>query len=174
MRSKIDNKTFQEAYENLDNLRIMASAVRTSGTTCILSPDELESCKLMALWNTLRKWSAKKYPAVKFTTFLFKNVRWQCYLQAHTITKYQHKHQPLEDHTYDVSNKETKEYISLESQLAIDEALEALPKKTLNIIQQRFYDGMTFKQIGDANGYSHETARSRVDKAVDSIKKLYL
>jgi len=176
-KREIKNQTFNQAYQNLDNLKIMSSAITSSGTTCILTIEELESCKLIALWKTLQSWSEEDFPNVKFTTFLFKHVRWQCYFQAHIITKYNKHHRPMVDYSecfYLPNKKEDKYSFSMEDKLAIDEALNQVSEKELDIIEQRFYQQMTLKEIGKANGYSHETARVHVGKAVNSIKKLYM
>lgn len=173
-KRKIDNSTFNKAYENLDNLKIMSSAIASSGTTCILTIEELESCKLIALWKSLQTWSEVRFPNVKFTTFLFKHVRWQCYFQAHIATRYHRQHKPLIDYLEYVTEKPIKQNMTLEDKLAIDEALNQMSSKTLDIIEQRFYQQMTLKEIGKANGYSYETARTHVDNAVKSIKKLYM
>ena len=173
-RKKIDNKTFNKAFENLDNLRIMSHAITTSGTTCILSHDELRACKLIALWKSLQTWSEESFPDVKFTTFLFKHVRWQCYFQAHIATRYHRQHKPMVEHADYVAEKEDRTHFSLEDKLAIDEALEKVPNTTISIIEQRFYQQMTLKEIGRANGYSYETARTHIDNAVESIRKLYI
>ncbi len=173
-KRKINNTTFNEAYENLDNLRIMSSAISSSGTTCILTMEELEGCKLIALWKTLQTWSKEAFPNVKFTTFLFKHVRWQCYFQAHVATKYYKHHKSLVDNNEYVGQKEDIDNYDIEDRLAIDDALENVPDKFLDIIEQRFYKEMTLKEIGKANGYSHETARAHIDNAVSSIKKLYM
>ncbi len=173
-KTKIDNETFEKAYENLDNLKIMSYAIASSGTTCILTIEELEACKLIALWKTLQSWSKRSFPDVKFTTFLFKHVRWQCYFQAHIVTRYNRQHKPLIDYNEYVSHREETVSFSLEDKLAIDEAMEQMPDKVLDIIEQRFYQQMTFSEIGKANGYSHETARTHLDNAVDSIKKMYM
>lgn len=173
-KRKIDNQTFNQAYQNLDNLKIMSSAITSSGTTCILTTEELESCKLIALWKTLQSWSAEDFPNVKFTTFLFKHVRWQCYFQAHIVTRYNKHHKPIVDYSEYLNKRENNSSFSLEDKLAIDEALNQVSEKELDIIEQRFFQQMTLKEIGKANGYSYETARVHVGNAVNSIKKLYM
>ncbi len=174
IKQKIDDKTFEEACQNLDNLKIMSSAIASSGTTCILSHEELHSCKLLALWRTLQTWSIEEFPNVKFTTFLFKHVRWQCYYQAHIATKYFNTHKSFADYTENIEEKVGECNFSLEDRLAMYEALEDIPDKIMNIIKQRFYNDMTFKEIGKANGYSHETARKHVICAIESVRKLYM
>lgn len=173
-KRKIDNKTFNKACKNLDNLKIMSSAIASSGTTCILTIEELESCKLVALWKTLQTWSLEDFPDIKFTTFLYQHVRWQCFFQANIAMRYHKRHKPVVDYNEYVNQKEDNNFISLEDKLAMDEALEKMSDKMLGIIEQRFYQQMSLKEIGIANGYSHETARRQVDGAVSSIRKLYM
>lgn len=173
-KRKIDNITFNKAYKNLDNLKIMSNAIVTSGTICILTYEELEACKLIALWKSLQTWSEEAFPDVKFTTFLFKHVRWQCYFQAHIATKYSKHHKHFIDYNEYISQKEEKVSFSIEDKLDINEAMKQIPDCVLDIIKQRFYQQMTFKEIGEANGYSHETARTHLDNAIESMKKLYM
>ena len=173
VNNEISNEEFNKACKNLDNIKIMQKAVSTSGVTRMMSKEELESCKLMAMWRTLQFWSKKAFPNVKFTTFLFKNVRWQCYYQASKISKYRQNYAQLIDHMEYIQEREMKKEISLEDKLSLEEALKGVSNSTLDLIDQRFHKNMTFKEIGKTNGYCHETARKKAKRAVENIKRLY-
>jgi hypothetical protein len=49
--------------------------------------------------------------------------------------------------------------------------LEGLPADISGIIKQRFINNMTMNEIGTENGYSRETARRKLIKAVKICKE---
>jgi DNA-directed RNA polymerase specialized sigma24 family protein len=52
----------------------------------------------------------------------------------------------------------------------IDIALLDMPKEMAKLIEQKYVSRMTMNEIGEANGYSRETARRRLKKAVEYYK----
>ena len=49
-------------------------------------------------------------------------------------------------------------------------ALLDMPKEMAKLIEQKYVCRMTMNEIGQANGYSRETARRRLKKAVEYYK----
>ena len=56
--------------------------------------------------------------------------------------------------------------LKTQSDMNCYDILEGLPLDVSSIIKQRFVENMTMKEIGSANGYSRETARRKLLKAV--------
>lgn len=115
-----------------------------------IGSDEIRSCQLIGLWQCLRKCNRKS-----IIPYLYSCVRGEC-------LKY--------------LNSQGKEKVSEnieKSVLPHFDMLEALNDETKHLIHQRFFQNMTFKEIGNKNGYSHETARKRVQKALESLKSVY-
>lgn len=50
--------------------------------------------------------------------------------------------------------------------------MESLPEDMKKIIKQRFYGNMTMNEIAEKNGYSRETARRHLNKAISLCKKI--
>ena len=59
----------------------------------------------------------------------------------------------------------------LYQQYEIIDILTGLDPELKEVINQRFYHNMTMVEIGHANGYSRETARRRLKKAIKTCKK---
>lgn len=171
MKRKISCEEFRKALHDEDNIKIMKSAIRKSPVAKNLTEDEQESCKLIALWNSLQNWDNN--PEIKFTTFLYKNVTWQCLLQRQINNKFYKRHITISNDN-EFSNRNFHNYLQandLEEMMSF--CLQKLPEKTVKILRQRYYENMTLKEIGKQNGYSHETARRNVNLAVKQIKQLY-
>ena len=49
--------------------------------------------------------------------------------------------------------------------------LDSLPEESEKILRQKYFDRLTFKEIGEANGYSRETARRKLKKAFELCRK---
>lgn len=60
----------------------------------------------------------------------------------------------------------------MQSKNEVYEILESIPENMRSIIKQKFYYQMSFKEIAEANGYSRETARRRLNKAMKLCKKI--
>lgn len=49
--------------------------------------------------------------------------------------------------------------------------LDSLPKESEKILRQKYFERLTFKEIGEVNGYSRETARRKLKKAIELSRK---
>lgn len=54
---------------------------------------------------------------------------------------------------------------------ALDHALDDLPENEKNVVRRRFYDGMTLREIAEADGVSHELVRQREKNALMTMKR---
>lgn len=49
--------------------------------------------------------------------------------------------------------------------------LDSLPEESEKILRQKYFERLTFKEIGEINGYSRETARRKLKKAIELSRK---
>ena len=62
--------------------------------------------------------------------------------------------------------------ISFSIKNEVFDILESLPSGMKTLLEQRFFHNMTMTEIADENGYSRETARRRLKKAIRMCKNL--
>ncbi len=149
----ITNQEFETALKNEDNIKIMKAASRKFRR--LLSVDEVYNCSLHGLFNALK---VNKL-GIKFTTILYSNVNWAC-------LDYLNKNKVKDDRPASSSLD-----IPVDSNWTIDEYVDGLPNDLKNVLKQKYEDNMTLFEIGAANGYSYETARQRINHAIDILKK---
>jgi len=135
--------------------------------------DEIESIKMITLWKCRDRYDPTR--GVKFTSFLYqqlsfafknelKKKRDMVYLDGSQLdffgyaggrsTKNLKLKSPFIDHR--------KEFTDI---------LTGLPEDVSSILKQRYIGNMTMVEIATANGYSRETARRRLKRAVRICKK---
>ena len=117
--------------------------------------DEIESIKMNTLWKCIEKHDEDKS---KFTSFL--------YSQLSFALKNKVKKKKLEYNCSTIEKEDFKAVVSME----YTDILSGLPDDTRQILNQRFYQNLTMKEIGKINGYSRETARRRLKNAINLCK----
>ncbi len=117
--------------------------------------DEIESIKMNTLWKCIEKHDEDKS---KFTSFL--------YSQLSFALKNKVKKKKLEYNCSTIEKEDFKAVVSME----YTDIVSGLPDDTRQILNQRFYQNLTMKEIGKINGYSRETARRRLKNAINLCK----
>lgn len=117
--------------------------------------DEIESIKMNTLWKCIEKHDENKS---KFTSFL--------YSQLSYALKNKVKKKKVEYNCSSIEKNDYKAEISLE----YTDIVSGLPDEERHILNQRFYENLTMKEIGRINGYSRETARRRLKNAINICK----
>ncbi len=117
--------------------------------------DEIESIKMNTLWKCIEKHDEDKS---KFTSFL--------YSQLSFALKNKVKKKKLEYNSPSIEKEDFKAVVSME----YTDIVSGLPEETREILNQRFYQNLTMKEIGKINGYSRETARRRLKNAINLCK----
>jgi DNA-directed RNA polymerase specialized sigma subunit len=159
----VTNEQIEEALKNEDYQKIMAaSAKKFYG---LLSQDELESCKLMALWNALKSFDSeninKNGNPTKFTTYLFSGV----FLECRTMTKFVMK-----------NKKETRPYHPNIEAKADNGDFDIELLEELNsisdgdIIKSLYVDGETVKEISKRKNLSKQAIYNRKEKALKLMR----
>lgn len=124
-----------------------------------IDADEIESIKMDILWDCINKYDPSK--GSKFTSYLYQ----QLSFAFRSRVKKKKKEYASEYVRDSMACLKTQSYMNCY------DLLEGLPKDISKIIQQRFIDNMTMNEIGNKNGYSRETARRKLIKAVKICKE---
>ncbi len=172
-RREISNEEFNAALANEDNIRIIRSV--TSGYANVLSKEDRESCGMIALWRTLQYYQPQYNQ--KLTTSLVRFVRWQCdsELLRQKPKKYEFRPRiPMDQYCEEFDGEPPTMGEYAESLEHIRERMKALPEIEQLVVEQYYFKRMTMDQVGQANGYSKETAREKINKAVANLKSLCL
>lgn len=157
---RISDEEFEEALNNELYQKIMYTAI--SRYYKAISYDDLYTIKLNALWKSLEKYSDDK--GTSFTTYLFNNVIWLC--MKHLVAESRHK-----SRFKNMGNTFGGSYYDDNDTCDI---LNSLDENLAIVIEQRFFGNMTLKEIGNANGYSHEKANQEIKKGVEKIKEFVI
>tara|TARA_B100000929_G_C15240902_1_gene329801 strand:- start:104 stop:529 length:426 start_codon:yes stop_codon:yes gene_type:complete len=132
---------------------------------------------MLALWKCLRSHD-EKY-GQKFTSSLYRFVRWEC-IRELVI----HNRKPAfiqENHQYFYDDAERFCAYGREPECVEDknikddeimEFVELLSPGQREIIYLRFYENCTFAEIGQKQGYTKQAARQNVNKSISRLREL--
>ena len=59
----------------------------------------------------------------------------------------------------------------IETQVELGIAMDALTENQLSVVQRHVYEGMTFQEIGDADGIAKQNAKKTYDRAIARMRK---
>jgi RNA polymerase sigma factor (sigma-70 family) len=147
------DKNFDEAYKNIDYKRIMDKVC--SRYSRAVDPDDLTSIRLNTLWECLKKYDPTR--GAKFTSYLYQQLTFAI-KNSLKKRKREFTNIPIEKYKNETEN------ISL--------VLSDLPDEYSNLLRQKYLGNMTMEEIGKENGYSRETARRKIKKALNLYKRL--
>jgi DNA-directed RNA polymerase specialized sigma24 family protein len=120
-----------------------------------IDPDQIDSIKLNTLWECIKKYDPGR--GAKFTSYLYQNLNF--------AFKNELKKKTREFAT------DTLELSAQDSYVDYGDVFEGIPEEYADLLKQKFISNMTMNEIGMINGYSRETARRKVAKAVKIYKK---
>ena len=149
------DKIFEEYWNQIDIQNIMNKVAGRYKLS--IDYDDIESIKMQTLWNCIKKYDPSR--GSKFTSYL--------YQQLSFAFKNKLKSKSIE---YSNISLEKQDFKTTQKYEVMD-VLTGLAPDLKEIIKQRFYDNMTMVEIGEANGYSRETARRRLKKAIKICQK---
>lgn len=119
-----------------------------------IDPDQLDSIKLNTLWECAKKYDPTR--GTKFTSFLYQNLTF--------AFKNELKKKIREFAT------ETIELNTAAKATDYTDIFDGVPSEHAELLKQKYIYNMTMNEIGNINGYSRETARRKVAKAVKIYK----
>jgi len=146
------DKNIENYLKNKDIIRIMNSVCKHYKYN--IDKDEIDSLQMDILWDCINKYDSSR--GSKFTSYLYQ----QLSFALRSITKKKKKEfatKTIEENTACNKAQHSTSYYDI---------LDGLPVEVSNIIKQRFINNMTMNEIGNENGYSRETARRKLIKAV--------
>ena len=161
----VTDSELREALKNRDNTNVMNKIC--SKYTEIISYEELQRCKLISLWEALKSYDPSKGKC-KFTSFLCNRLFWEIQKQLYEINKA--RRIPKSDSASTLISEICHSKENFDN-LEIDEIFENLDNNSRDILFKRFYESKTAKEIGQDNGYGRETARRRINEALEKLKQ---
>lgn len=157
------DKNIENYLKNMDIVRIMNKV--SSSYVKNIDHDEIESIKMDTLWYCINKYDPEK--GTKFTTYLYQQLSFAFRSKVKKKkTNKEFSSSNLLSFCLGASACE-----KTQSDMNCYDILEGLPADISGIIKQRFINNMTMNEIGTENGYSRETARRKLIKAVKICKE---
>lgn len=122
-----------------------------------LSQDEIQSCIMNALWRASDRFNKRQ--KTKFTSYLHNGVKYECLSQRkfNRSKKAQMLHENVED-TYDPTA--TVDMVDMIETRCDDPAL----------VIDRFYNGLTIKELAEKRAVCGETIRIRLKKNLEKLR----
>tara|TARA_R110000796_G_scaffold205947_2_gene322317 strand:- start:33 stop:497 length:465 start_codon:yes stop_codon:yes gene_type:complete len=144
------DKTFEEYWNSSDIQNIMNKVANRYKNA--VDFDDIESIKMQTLWRCMDKYDPDR--GTKFTSYI--------YQQLSFAFKNKIKKKRREFNVESIENVDRK----LQGRMEVKDILMGLNSEYTDIIHKRYYQNMTMMEIGKSNGYSRETARRRLKKAI--------
>ena len=149
------NNNFEEYWKSSDVQNIMNKVANRYKKS--IDMDDIESIKMQTLWRCIDKYDESR--GTKFTSYL--------YQQRTFAFKNKLKKKRMEFNNDSIEKQDTNTVNKME----VFDILTGLEPELRDVIDKRFYHNMTMVEIGESNGYSRETARRRLKKALKICKK---
>jgi RNA polymerase sigma factor (sigma-70 family) len=160
----VNNDIFQEAINNEYYKKILYK-VCNENLRDVCSKDEIQSIALTTLWNCLQKY--KNNENAKFSSYLYRSIQnnsRRLYKKKIKTKKEKQLFINQPELTFDPKDKEEARDILM--------SVQEKNKELYNVLFQKFFCGMTNKEIGQANGYGKEAARKKLKKALELCREI--
>ena len=159
-----NNDIFQEAVRNEYYKKILYK-VCNENLRDVCTKDEIQSIAMSTLWNCLQKY--KVNPNVKFSSYLYRSI------QNNSRRLYKKKIKVAKERQ--LFTNQTELIFDPKSAEEARDILMSVKEKDFelyNILIQKFFHGMTNKEIGQSNGYGKEAARKKLKKALELCREI--
>ena len=135
--------------------------------------DEIESIKMITLWKCIDKYDPTR--GAKFTSYLYQQLSFALKNELKKKRDMVYLDNVQLDFFGHGGGRSTKNLRSkspfVDHRREFTDVLTGLPEDVSGILKQRYIGNMTMIEIARANGYSRETARRRLKRAVKICKK---
>lgn len=149
-------ETVEEILGDPENLRLMNRAAQSFRGE--LTSDEIESCQHIAIMNCLKTFDEAR--GQQISSSLYRFTRWACLNHRRGQRRMLFlKKEPETD---------PNQWSDLHA------CMDALPGHERLVVTQYYFDLMSFREIGRANGYSQTTAQTRLNEAVNHLREFFL
>jgi len=152
-KKHISNQEYENYLNNPSYRNIMNFASKNFLGN--MDQDEIESCRLVALWNAMQQWKPNKKT---FKSYLYQHVKWECL--KHLQKQYKNSSIIFEPDTvppdpllYDLMNELGPYY--------------------KDVVEKKYFDNMTLREIGEEYGYCYESIRQHIINAIEEMKNVY-
>ena len=149
------NNNFEEYWKSSDVQNIMNKVANRYKNS--IDMDDIESIKMQTLWRCIDKYDESR--GTKFRSYLYQQITF--------AFKNKLKKKRMEFNNDSIE----KQDINTVNKMEVFDILTGLEPELRDVIYKRFYHNMTMVEIGESNGYSRETARRRLKKALKICKK---
>jgi len=153
LKRKVSDTEFNAQLKNKNSVISMKSASKNYN----MSVDDKYSCELVGLWNTLRKYEPDH-------DYFFKNLNTEVGRECYKHVKHEYKHQSSGIYP-DITNSNASHHSKT------DDIMIELEPDVKEIIKYRFFDRMSFKEIGEQYGCGKTWAKVKTDRAIEKIRK---
>jgi RNA polymerase sigma factor (sigma-70 family) len=150
----MDNN-FEEYWNSSDVQNIMNKVANRYKNA--IDFDDIESIKMQTLWKCIDKYDRTR--GTKFTSYLYQQITF--------AFKNKLKKKRVEFNNESLEKVDTRN----KSRMEVFDILTGLDAELRDVLDKRFYHNMTMVEIGVSNGYSRETARRRLKKAIKMCQK---
>ena len=150
----MDNN-FEEYWNSSDVQNIMNKVANRYKNA--IDFDDIESIKMQTLWKCIDKYDPTR--GTKFTSYLYQQITF--------AFKNKLKKKRIEFNNESLEKVDTRN----KSRMEVFDILTGLDPELRDVLDKRFYHNMTMVEIGKSNGYSRETARRRLKKAIKMCQK---
>jgi len=144
------DKNFEEYWNSSDIQNIMNKVANRYKNS--IDFDDIESIKMQTLWKCMDKYDSER--GTKFTSYV--------YQQLSFAFKNKIKKKRREFNVESIEDIDRR----LQNRMEVKDILMGLDPEYTDILHKRYYQNMTMMEIGKSNGYSRETARRRLKKAI--------
>ena len=155
----IGDEEFEEAQKDINNIKILNKVC--SKYFKVIPQDELDRCKLIALWEAMKAYDPEK--GQKFTSFLYNRIDWECKKQLYDFNK--RKRQKYYN--------EALHFENYSNDVEILDVIQKLHPRLRLVVHQRFFERLTMEEIAERNSYSRETARRYILQALKKLREIY-
>ena len=140
--------------------------------------DEIESIKMITLWKCRDKYDPTR--GAKFTSYLYQQLSFALKNELKKTRNMVHLDNAQLDFLVHTGSRVSVgcrlasgscSGSNMDHRLEFDDVLTGLPEDVSSILKQRYMGNMTMVEIAKENGYSRETARRRLKRAVKICKK---
>lgn len=158
----ITDEEYEKAYKDENNRNIIKAA--SASYIKILDPDTLKNCGAAALWRAMAYYRPDKNQ--KFTSSLWKFVRWECNKELRK-TKVQQNSVQLSLLKTDCETEDPGI-----GQYEIKDLLAVLSKDERSIIEDYYFQKKTMEEIGKERYITKEAARQRIARILKKLKRV--
>ena len=160
-RKVVSNEEFEQALNNTDYKKVIKKVLGHYANS--LTSEELHDCGLHGLWRFLGYHQTNK--GKKDTT----NLWWFVSNECKRAMRKRLSAKPAVSIEFDIENPQDNPEVQ-----HIRECISLLPKHYQNVLKQYYFEKRTMEEIGKLNDYTKETARQKINKALNQLREIYL